>query len=410
MPLPLLTPTRPLLPSELPAAEVPGLYIHVPFCFHKCHYCDFYSITRQTPERMARFVDLLLDEATLWARAADRRGSMIPGPAVQPRTVFIGGGTPSLLPLDQMRRLLAGLHDRFDFSALAEWTIECNPATVSPDYCAMLRESGVDRLSFGAQSFDPAELKLLERHHDPEDVYRSLEQARSTGFTRLNLDLIYAIPSQSRGAWLRSLERAMATGVPHLSCYALTYEPNTPITVRKRLGQFRATDDEVELQMLHDTRRRLADAGMPPYEVSNYAYSGEECRHNLLYWTGGSYVGLGPSAASHIEGHRFKNRPHLGEWEQAVASGHLPATDVEVLTPLQRAGELVMLELRLTRGVHFDEFSARTGLDARTIFADPLAQLARAGLLEVAAEGFRLTETGVNVADAIAGQFLLDVP
>src|SRR5438477_752010 len=158
-------PAAPLLhPTALPAALVAGLYVHVPFCFHKCHYCDFYSITRQTDERMERFVDLMLREADQWS-AADR-----PGPVPRLRTVFFGGGTPSLLPLDAMRRLLTGLRARFDFAGVDEWTIEVNPATARAEYCRMLRENGVDRLSFGAQSFDRGALAVLERHHDPEDV------------------------------------------------------------------------------------------------------------------------------------------------------------------------------------------------------------------------------------------------
>src|SRR5687768_14857840 len=168
---------RVFAPAALPAAEVEGLYVHVPFCFHKCHYCDFYSITRQTPDRMVRFVDLILSEADQWTASPAR---------VRPRTVFFGGGTPSLLPLDEMRRLIAGLRNRFDFADLDEWTVEVNPATAALDYCRMLREVGVDRLSFGAQSFDTDELKLLERHHDPADVGRSVEVARAAGFSRLN--------------------------------------------------------------------------------------------------------------------------------------------------------------------------------------------------------------------------------
>src|SRR6267142_3667380 len=168
-------------PSALPPAFVEGLYIHIPFCFHKCHYCDFYSITRQTPERMARFVDLVLQEARAWTTHP---------PQIGPQTIFFGGGTPSLLPLPDMQRLIAGLREIFDLSAVNEWTIECNPATVSGDYLSMLRESGVDRLSFGAQSFDPSELATLDRHHAPSDVNHSIALARSSGFDRLTVDLI----------------------------------------------------------------------------------------------------------------------------------------------------------------------------------------------------------------------------
>jgi oxygen-independent coproporphyrinogen-3 oxidase len=391
-------PTAALHPRELPRAQVPGLYVHIPFCFHKCHYCDFYSITKQTPQRMTRFVDLMLEEAMMWSDGG--------GPTLQPRTIFFGGGTPSLLPLEQMRRLIRGLKDRFDFSGVNEWTVEVNPATAALEYCQMLRESGVDRLSFGAQSFDVKELKTLERHHDPDDVPRSIELARAAGFVRLNVDLIYAIPGQTTQSWMQSLDAAIALGTPHISAYNLTYEPNTPITMKKRLGLLQQTEETIELEMMHAARHRLMATGRAPYEISNYATPGEACQHNLLYWTGGSYVGLGPSAASHIQGTRFKNRPHLGEWELSIEAGHLPAMEVETLTAAQRRAELVMLMLRLTRGVTYSDYSAQTGSDARLDFADQIDRLTKLSLLETDDAGFRLSKTGLNVADAIAAEFL----
>lgn len=391
-------PSKALHPRELPRGTVPGLYVHIPFCFHKCHYCDFYSITRQTEDRMTRFVDLLLREADLWLEAQ--------APAVRPETIFFGGGTPSLLPLPQMQRLLEGLRKRFDLTQVNEWTVEVNPATSNLEYCQMLREHGVNRLSLGAQSFDREELKTLERHHDPDDVPRSLAVALQAGFRRINFDLIYAVPGQSLESWMRSLEKAISLNTDHLSCYGLTYEPNTPIAVKKRMGQLTAATDDLELQMLHATRQRLIAAGLPPYEVSNYARPGEECRHNLLYWTGGSYVGLGPSASSHVEGTRFKNRPHLGEWESSIERGELPAIDVETLTPLQRAGERMMLGLRLARGVNLADFANQTGFDAYCVYAGQFDQLIRAQLIRIDNDTVKLTESGLNVADAIAAEFL----
>jgi oxygen-independent coproporphyrinogen-3 oxidase len=268
----------------------------------------------------------------------------------------------------------------------------------------------VDRLSFGAQSFNPNELSILERHHDPRDVPRSLELARRAGFTRLNVDLIYAIPGQDIASWSDSLEQAIALGTPHLSCYGLTYESNTPMAVKKRLGVFQAVDESLELEMLHHTRRRLTETGRPPYEISNYAIPGEQCRHNLVYWTGGNYLGLGPSAASHVEGWRWRNRPHLGEWEQAVAADNLPATDAEQLTPLQRAGELAMLMLRLTRGIEFAAFSGRTGRSAQETFAEPIERLSKLGLIRIDPDAIRLTEAGLDVADAVSAEFLQPEP
>lgn len=383
----------------MPRGDVEGLYVHVPFCFHKCHYCDFYSITRQTPERMDRFVDLVLREAEGWTAQAQ-------GPTARPRTIFFGGGTPTLLPVEQMRRLILGLRERFDFSLVNEFTVEANPATLSDEFAAMLREVGVDRLSFGAQSFDRAELATLERHHDPDDVPRSIAIARGAGFTRLNVDLIYAIPGQTIEKWADSLEQAIALDTPHLSCYGLTYESNTPIAVKKRLGTMIPIEESLELDMMRFTRRRLAEVNRPAYEISNYAIAGEPCRHNLVYWTGGNYIGLGPSGASHVSGWRWKNRPHLGEWESAIEAGRLPATDVEHLTPDQRAGELAMLLLRLTDGLTFDVFTGRTGCDARRLFAPQIDQLAPLGLIILDDTSIRLTDRGLSVADAVAAEFL----
>ena len=389
--LDLLSDRVDLSPADLPAAAIDALYVHVPFCFHKCHYCDFYSITRQTPERMEKFVDLLLAEAALWRNVRPR-----------PTTIFFGGGTPSLLPIDAMRRLLDGLHDTFDLSAVEEWTIEVNPATADAAYLRMLHERGVDRLSFGAQSFDPDELKTLERHHSPADVKRSVALAHDAGFGRLNLDLIYAIPGQDAASWQRSLDAAVALGTEHLSCYGLTYEPNTVIAVRKRLGRLTPIEDDAELAMLHQTRRELDRAGLLPYEISNYAAPGQECRHNLAYWTGKNYVGLGPSAASHVDGHRFKNRQHLGDWEAAVPTALLPVVEHEVLADRDRIEERVMLELRLACGVRWADY----GVDLRAIFGDTLRTLSSLGLIEIDAAGFRLSERGLDVADGIAGEFV----
>jgi oxygen-independent coproporphyrinogen-3 oxidase len=381
--------------QRLPQAKVEGLYVHIPFCFHKCHYCDFYSITRQGPERMERFVELILAEAEQWAHKR-----------IKPTTAFFGGGTPTLLPENLMRKLLQGLCDRFDLTGLLEWTVEANPATVQPDYLQMLRAEGVDRLSFGAQSFNPAELSILERHHNPDDVSRSITLARSAGFTRLNVDLIYAIPGQTLTSWATSLDAALALKTPHISCYNLTYEPNTPMAVRKRLGHFAAVSEDVELSMLHHTRETLLSSGYRAYEVSNYAVPREECQHNLVYWRGENYVGLGPSAASHIEGWRWKNRPHLGEWERAIESNDLPALEVEHLSADLRAGELAMLMLRLDEGIQFDSFKQRLDCDARVLFAPQIKRLSRLGLISVDDRAIRLTESGLPVADAIAAEFL----
>jgi oxygen-independent coproporphyrinogen-3 oxidase len=405
MPLPLCPASATVVPAQLPPVVARAVYVHIPFCFHKCHYCDFYSITRQGDDRMSRFVDLALSEAALW-------GEGEPGPTPIPQTVFFGGGTPTLLPPELMRRLIEGLRRRIDFTTVEEWTVECNPATVreayGAEYLALLRSLGVNRLSFGAQSFHQPDLAVLERHHNPDDVPASLDLARKAGFERLNIDLIYAIPGQSLTSWQQTLETAIALETEHISCYGLTYEPNTPMGVKHRLGAVRSAEEEIELAMFHHTRQRLTESGRPAYEVSNYARPGCACRHNLAYWNGDDYLSIGPSAASHVQGRRWKNRPHLGEWERAVESGRLPAADFEVLSPQQRAGELAMSRLRLADGIEYADFADRTGYDARHLFARPFAELSSLGLLDVLSDRARLTERGWDVADAVAGK-LIDV-
>ena len=209
-----------LRPADLPRTAIDALYVHIPFCFHKCHYCDFYSITHQSPQRMNRFVDRLLAEADRWTHPD--------APPIRPRTVFFGGGTPSLLPIDAMARLIDGLRRRFDCSGLEEFTVEVNPATADADYCRMLHAGGVDRISFGGQSFDRGELATLERHHDPDDVPRSIEIARAAGFERLNVDLIFAIPGQTLQSWQDSVQRTLALETGPVSSSPLPYAPAAP--------------------------------------------------------------------------------------------------------------------------------------------------------------------------------------
>jgi oxygen-independent coproporphyrinogen-3 oxidase len=394
-----ILPAPSVVPDALPATLVDGLYIHVPFCSNKCGYCDFYSLPDQTGRSMARFVDLCLRELALWVRQS-------PGPSIRPRSIYLGGGTPTLLPLDLMQRLLRGIPEALDLSCVAEWTIEANPATVSTECAAMLRAYGVDRLSMGAQSFRREDLSQLQRQHVPEAVAASLDVARAAGFRRLSLDLIYAIPGQGVDTWVQTLQAAIALGTDHLSCYNLTYEPATPLSAQRAAGRVVVVDEETELAMLREARDRLSAAGLPPYEISNYARPGQECQHNLLYWNGGNYAGLGPSAASHVDGRRWRDQPDLAAWESAIEAGRLPVVDFEHLSPDRRAGELAMLQLRLSRGIDFADFAARTGYDARQLWPTLLRRLRDLDLILLDERGCRLSPKGVAVADAIGAEFL----
>ncbi|NNF42491.1 MAG: radical SAM family heme chaperone HemW [Phycisphaerales bacterium] len=365
-----------------------GLYLHVPFCFHKCHYCDFYSIV-DALGRHEQFVHRLLRERDA---AAEAMGDT-------PETIFVGGGTPTLLPAASWRELLAGLASSIG-PGLAEFTVEANPETVTGELLDVLVAGGVTRISIGAQSFQPAHLQTLERWHDPENVARSVERARAAGLRRVSLDLIFGIPGQTVDDWADDLARALALEPDHLSCYGLTYEPNTPMTIRLRRGDFEASPDETTAAMYELTRHTLALAGYEHYEISNWARPGERCRHNLLYWTNRSWWPLGPGAAGHVGGVRWKNAPRLSEYLES--SGLPPITDVERVDADGVVGERLMLGLRLIDGLPLgviDELLATGGRGSTRAAA--IAKHEDAGRLERANGRLRLTETGQLLADLV---------
>jgi oxygen-independent coproporphyrinogen-3 oxidase len=363
-------------PHDLGYPPAGALYVHTPFCVHKCHYCDFYSFV-DSRDQQAAFVDRLIREFDALAPHA--------GPL---ESIFVGGGTPSLLRVELWSRVLRALHTRFDLTSPAlEFTVECNPESASPDLLATLRAGGVNRVSLGAQSFQPRHLKTLERWHDPENVARAVEAARAAGIARQSVDLIYAIPGQTLAEWESDLRAALALRTTHLSCYNLTYEPNTAMTVRLKRGEFEPLDEDLEADMFELTGATLAGAGLERYEVSNYARPGDECRHNLTYWRQGAWLAAGPSASGHVwaspdraaGGCRWKNTPSLGVYLDHDDAGYAPIADHEPADPARALRERIMTGIRLGEG-----------LDAGALLADAArVQPACVPTLERKARGLR---------------------
>ncbi len=386
------------LPSPDPTRPVRSLYIHVPFCIHKCHYCDFYSLV-DTRDRQGPFVDRLVSE--LEALAPWSRGAPL-------RTIFVGGGTPSLLAPHLWRRVLGTLDRLFDLSLIrageGEFTVECNPETVTQELLDTLVAGGVDRVSIGAQSFNPAHLKTLERRHDPSGVERAWNLARAAGIRRRSIDLIYAIPGQSLEEWIEDLRTALSFSPRHLSCYALTYEPGTAMTVRLARGEFSRVPEEVECAMFERTTEILRAAGLDRYEVSNFAAEGEESRHNLAYWRQEDWLAAGPSASGHVRGLRWKNAPRLDDYITFNDGGFAPAIDVETPDPRRNLVERILTGLRLREGLEVsallrDAEGLGDGSELR------LAQAARgwsgSGHLDTSGPRWRLTDSGILIADTI---------
>lgn len=392
------TPTPDSSPSP-----VRSLYIHVPFCFHKCHYCDFYSIV-DTQDRQGAFVERL--SAELAAQSHLAGGAPL-------RTIFVGGGTPSLLRPDLWKDLLTTLAARFDLSLIragrGEFTVECNPETVTRELADILAAGGVTRVSMGAQSFHAGHLKTLERWHQPDNVARALGIAASAGITRRSVDLIYAIPGQSIADLERDIDAATSLPVEHLSAYNLTYEPNTAMTHRLKRGEFAPADEDLEADMFSIVGQRLAARGFSRYEVSNYARTGAECRHNLAYWRQEQWLACGPSASGHARGIRWKNTPRLDDYLTRSDQGWAPTSEVEPRDARRAVRERIMTGLRLREGLPAEWLlsqSRRAGQDTEPRVQRALDRMAEQGLLAQREPAIVLSDAGVLIADALAARLM----
>lgn len=385
-----------------PDVDARSLYVHVPFCFHKCHYCDFYSFV-DTRDRQAEFVQALEVELKAMSPAAGRL-----------QTIFVGGGTPSLLRPELWRRLLQTLADRFDLSQLAEFTVECNPETVTRELAEVLREGGVTRASVGAQSFDARHLKTLERWHDPANVERSLEFLRDAGIARRSVDLIFGIPGQTLAEWEADLDTALGLldgeGIEHVSAYALTYEQGTAMTKKLELGRLDAIDEDTEVGMQLLTWSKLAERGFGRYEVSNFARAGAECLHNLAYWRQEQWLAAGPSASGHARGFRWKNVPRLTDWMESVrtSDGWSSVVDLETPNAPRALAERIMTGLRLREGLDLNALQEQAGtFGAGDPFRREIDRFVQSGDLEIAADArLRLAERGWLFADGIAAALM----
>ncbi|MHC4081953.1 MAG: radical SAM family heme chaperone HemW [Planctomycetota bacterium] len=369
----------------------------MPFCRHKCHYCDFYSLV-DARDRQPVFAARLIEEV----------GAAKPWLPQPVETVFFGGGTPTLLAADLWAEILAALADHLPDrarAAAAEFTVEANPETVTEPLLAVLAAGGVNRLSIGVQSFERRHLETLERRHDPAAAVRSVGLARAAGIDNVSLDLIFGTPGQSLDDWVRDLETALALEPDHLSCYGLTYEPNTPLAARLRAGSIRRIDEDLEAAMYEAAIDRLGRGGFEHYEISNWARPGRRCRHNLLYWLNAQWWPLGPAAAGHIAGWRWTNVPRLDDY--LASSGLPPITGAERLDDDGRAGEVLMLGLRLVEGLPLDRVEQVLAMGGRgPQRARAIERHVDAALLQRRDDHLRLTRRGLLLADTVLADLI----
>jgi oxygen-independent coproporphyrinogen-3 oxidase len=375
-----------------------GVYVHVPFCASRCGYCDFNTYTALElggGASMVSYPDTALDELRLARRVLGQRTAPV-------STVFFGGGTPTLLPSDDLVRILRAVDDTFGLAPDAEVTTEANPESVSPETLAVLRAGGFTRVSFGMQSVRPHVLATLDRRHTPGRAAAAVAEARAAGFEHINLDLIYGTPGETDDDWRASVAAAIDTGVDHVSAYSLIVEPGTRLAAQVARGELPMTDDDVLADRYLLVDELLTAAGLGWYEVSNWSRSSSgQARHNLLYWTGGDWWGIGPGAHSHVGGVRWWNVKHPRDYAARLGAGESPAAARELLTGEDRAVEDVMLRVRLRSGLPLEQLSPK-GLAA----ADRAVE---DGLLDrsAATDGTAvLTQRGRLLADAVVRDLL----
>lgn len=371
-----------------------ALYIHVPFCRHKCNYCSFVSYEHREADIPA-YLRALAAELTRHANG------------VWVQSIYFGGGTPSLLSPAQIGGILIDIRQLYPVAATAEITMEANPGTVSLEYLSAVRGIGINRLSLGVQSLNDAELALMGRIHTGDEARKAVLLARQAGLANLNLDLIYGLPGQSLTDWRRTLEAAAALEAEHLSVYGLSLEPETPLWQAVQKKKIPAIDPDLSADQYELAEEVLAMHGYQHYEISNWARQGYECRHNLTYWQNQPYLGVGVAAHSFIKGHRLANTGNLDKYLAAFPGNPAAARDTdEEISPQLQLAEVVILGLRLCDGLSLDGVLSRFGVVLLEYYQQTVAEMTKAGLLECTGQQLRLTRRGRLLSNEVFWRFL----
>ncbi len=401
-------------PSALRRNLAFGLYIHIPFCRFKCIYCDFNAYAGMKPlyEPYARAVAGEISNARrlYWAGVPSAQSQVLQNRAARVDTIYLGGGTPSLLPLPLLAQILAACRDTFEVPADAEISLEANPGTLEGAYLAGLHALGVNRLSLGVQSAHQVELDFFKRGHSFDEAIEAVQLARAAGLDNLNVDLIYGIPNQTMAMWQETVARTLDLGPDHISMYCLTVEERTTLALWVRRGRVPLPDDDLAAEMVLWADERVAAQGLARYEVSNWAKRVRDfrCRHNLLYWHNAPYLGFGAGAHSSWGGRRFWNIDHPREYVRRIEAGQSPIGGSEDIGRELEMGETMMLGLRLTEGVRWTDFRQRFGMEIVQVYARELQELGEQGLIEIDPAGVRLTPRGWLLGNRVFAAFLPD--
>ena len=405
--------TQPTATADLTEDAAPSLalYLHIPFCSAKCGYCDFNSY-EHLDHLVPEYTPALVNEIELWAPAARQH---------RVSSVFFGGGTPSLTSLEDLEAITGAVRERYAVDPEAEWTLEANPTELTAQHLTGMRALGINRLSMGVQSMHADELELLDRQHTPARVVEAVAAARAAGFDNLNLDLIFGLIGHTEERWRDTLEQVLALEPEHLSCYALSVEPETALYYRVEKGLLPEPDPDVAAAQYEWTRGRLAEAGYEHYEISNWAKPGRRCEHNLVYWRAEPYLGMGAGAHSFFVGQRFANVDAPNRYVEAVnasaeeraARGRGTMQQIvggETPDEATERADVAILGLRLLEGIDEAGFADRFGTTLDAEFGPALERHERLGLIERADGRVRLTERGLLLSNEVFIDLLPDEP
>jgi len=373
-----------------------GLYLHIPYCLHKCGYCDFNSHP-ENREESVRYVEALLKE--LKAYSPTLKNYTVP-------TVFMGGGTPTILPPSQLKKILHTVRQDFNLTSDCEITIEANPATIQLETLKEIRAAGYNRISIGVQSFDEQELKLLERVHNEEEIHSTVQRARTAKFENLSMDLMFALPDQSIAKWESHLKQAIAKNPDHLSTYNLTIEPATAFFKLHERGKLPLPHEDIQLEMYETAIQTLEDADYLQYEISNFCKPGMESQHNINYWNNGEYLGVGAGASSYLNGERFKNTNLPSIYIREIELKGKAIESRERLEPIQAMGETLMLGLRLLKGISIDVFENRFQISFQKVYGNVLESLLNQELIVFNQNRISLSRKGLFLADSVILKFM----
>ena len=373
-----------------------GLYIHVPFCVQKCNYCDFNSFKIKGNDKK-EYLDAIEKEMKLYCDEFKNK---------QFDSVFFGGGTPSILNIEELKRLVGSVFKNFNIKETAEVSMECNPGTINKEKLIHMKELGINRLSIGLQAIQNHHLKYIGRIHSYEEFEKNYLEAKEVGFDNINIDLMYALPNHKKEEWKESLDKIISLNPSHISAYSLILEEGTKLHEMYDNEEFSLLDEDTDIEMYNYTINKLKENGYNQYEISNYSKEYKECKHNIIYWKCDNYLGLGPGASGYIGDIRYNNISDLNEYNHKISQNIKPIEEETILSEKDKIEEFIFMGLRMNEGISLKVFKERFNISIEDIYKEPIEKLIASKLLELDKDNLKLTQKGREISNTVFIEFI----